>query len=58
MFNVTAADTLSTIPTEELLQTYTPDLELRAPIPGFGSAFSLEKGRRLLGYNPMRSWRN
>jgi nucleoside-diphosphate-sugar epimerase len=58
MFNVTAADTLSTIPTEELLQTYTPDLELRAPIPGFGSAFSLDKGRRLLGYNPTRSWRN
>lgn len=58
MFNVTAADTLSSIPTEELLQTYTPELELRAPIPGFGSAFSLEKGRRLLGYNPTRTWRS
>ncbi|MCC6791206.1 MAG: NAD(P)-dependent oxidoreductase [Thermomicrobiales bacterium] len=56
-FNVTAADTLSTIPTEELLRTYTPGLELRGPIPGFDSAFSLEKGRRLLGYDPTRTWR-
>jgi nucleoside-diphosphate-sugar epimerase len=56
-FNVTAADTLSTIPTEELLRTHTPGLEIRAPIPGCDSAFSLEKGRRLLGYNPTRTWR-
>jgi nucleoside-diphosphate-sugar epimerase len=57
MFNVTAADTLSTIPTEELIAEYSQDTELRAPIPGFGSAFSLEKGRRLLGYDPKRTWR-
>lgn len=58
MFNCTAADTLSTIPTEELLRTYTPGLELRAPIQGHGTAFSLEKGRRVLGYNPTRTWRH
>lgn len=57
-FNVTAADTLSTIPTEELLRTYAPEVELRAPIEGCGSAFSLEKGRRLLGYNPTGTWRS
>jgi nucleoside-diphosphate-sugar epimerase len=57
-FNVTAADTLSSVPTEELLKTQTPEVEIREPIEGFGSAFSIEKARRLLGYDPKRSWRS
>jgi nucleoside-diphosphate-sugar epimerase len=57
-FNVTAPDTLSSVPTEELLKTQTPEVEIREPIEGFGSAFSIEKARRLLGYDPKRSWRS
>jgi nucleoside-diphosphate-sugar epimerase len=56
-FNCTAADTIADIPTEELIRTYAPQVELRAPIEGFGSAFSLEKARRLLGYDPKHTWR-
>jgi nucleoside-diphosphate-sugar epimerase len=57
MFNVTAADTLSSIPTGDLIAEFAPDVELRAPIPGNETAFSLEKGRRILGYNPTGTWR-
>lgn len=56
-FNGTAADTLSNVPTEELIRAVTPDVEIRQPIEGFGSAFSIEKARRLLGYDPKHSWR-
>ena len=57
-FNVTAADTLSETPTEELIRRYTPTVEIRQPIPGTASGFSLEKARRLLGYEPRHSWRD
>jgi len=56
-FNCTAADTISNVPTEELIKTYAPQVELRAPIAGFDSAFSIEKARRLLGYDPKHTWR-
>ena len=58
MFNCTAADTLSETPTEELIRTYAPSIDIRTPIEGCGSGFSLEKSRRLLGFNPVGSWRN
>ena len=57
VFNVAAADTLSDIPTEELLREHAPALEIRQPIPGHASAYSSEKARRVLGYEPAHSWR-
>ena len=56
-FNVTAADTLSELPTEELLRRYAPDVELRHPIAGTSSAVSCEKARDCLGYVPQHTWR-
>ena len=56
-FNVTAADTLSDVPTEELIRRFAPSTELRRVIPGTDTAFSLDKARRLLGYEPKHSWR-
>jgi nucleoside-diphosphate-sugar epimerase len=56
-FLVTAADTLSETPTEKLIRTYTPSVELRQPIPGTRSGFAIEKGERLLGWKPTHSWR-
>lgn len=56
--NVVAADTLSELPTEELIRTYAPAIELRAPLPGTTGGFALEKGRRLLGWEPQHTWRN
>lgn len=58
VFNVSAADTLSDIPTEKLLRDYAPSVEVRRPIVGYGSAYSIEKARRVLGYQPAHSWRD
>jgi UDP-glucose 4-epimerase len=58
VFNVTAADTLSEIPTEELLREFAPSVEIRQPIPGNASAYSIEKARRVLGYEPAHTWRD
>jgi nucleoside-diphosphate-sugar epimerase len=57
-FNVAAADTLAELPTEELLRTYAPSVELREAIPGFASPYSITKARRLLGWEPKHSWRD
>lgn len=57
-FNVTAADTLAELPTAELLRTYAPSVEIRQPIPGFASPYSIAKAKRLLGWEPAHSWRD
>jgi len=58
VFNVTAADTLSDIPTEELIREFAPSVEIRQPIAGCASAYSIEKARRMIGYDPAHSWRH
>ncbi len=58
VFNVTAADTLSEAPTEEMIRMYCPAVEIRGRIEGTASAWSVEKARRLLGYEPKHSWRD
>lgn len=55
--NIAAADTLREEPTEELLRRHCPGVELRAPIPGTATAWSIDAARRLLGYLPRHSWR-
>jgi nucleoside-diphosphate-sugar epimerase len=57
-FNVIAADTLGDRPTEELIRTYAPTVEIRQPIPGTTSAFAIDKARQLLGWTPAYSWRS
>lgn len=57
-FNVTAADTLAELPTEELLRTYAPSVEIREPIPGFATPFSIAKAKRVLGWEPVHTWRD
>jgi len=58
VFNVAAADTLSDIPTAELLRDYAPSVEVRQPIVGHASAYSIDKARRVLNYEPAHSWRD
>lgn len=57
-FNVTADDTLSDTPTEELIRAYAPSVEIRQPIPGTASAFSTERAKSVLGWSPVHSWRS
>jgi UDP-glucose 4-epimerase len=58
VFNVAATDTLSEIPTDTLLRKYAPSVEVRHPILGNASAYSIEKARLRLGYEPVHSWRD
>jgi nucleoside-diphosphate-sugar epimerase len=57
-FNIMAADTLVTIPTEEALRHYAPDTELRAPLPGFTGGFDISAAKAVLGWVPEHSWRD
>lgn len=57
-FNIMAADTLITIPTEEALRRYAPDTEIRAPLPGFAAGFDCSLAREILGWVPEHSWRD
>ena len=56
--NIMAADTLTTIPTEEALRRYTPGTELRSPLPGHTGGFDISRARDLLGWEPRHSWRD
>ncbi len=55
-FNIIAADTFRIEPTETLLDTWLPDVERRAPLPGNTSLFTIDKAARLLGWTPQHSW--
>lgn len=55
-FNITAADTLFTMPTGELIRRYLPETQMRHPMPGRSSAISIDKAERLLSWRPQHSW--
>ena len=57
-FQCTAADTLCDRPTMELLRDFAPETEIRSDIPGNGSAYSVAKANRILGWSPVHSWRD
>ncbi|MGE3798090.1 MAG: NAD-dependent epimerase/dehydratase family protein, partial [Thermomicrobiales bacterium] len=56
-FNIVAPDTQSLVPTEELLRTLAPSVEVKAQMPGTSSAISTEKAQRLLGWTCQHGWR-
>jgi len=58
VFNITAADSLSRIPTLALIRHHYPLVEVRAPLEGTVSAWSIAKAGHLLGYAPRHSWRD
>ncbi|GAA5198079.1 NAD(P)-dependent oxidoreductase [Rugosimonospora acidiphila] len=55
--NICAADSLSEVPTEKLLAQFYPETEIRTPIVGTASAWSIERAREILGFVPEYSWR-
>ena len=58
VFFVGAADALATAPLAELLPATVPGAVGRAgSLTGTAPAFSIDKARRLLGWEPRRSWR-
>ncbi|WP_010525987.1 NAD(P)-dependent oxidoreductase [Nesterenkonia sp. F] len=58
VFFVGAADALARRPLAELVPEHFPDLaHLAGGLSGDATAFSIEKARRVLGWEPKRSWR-
>ena len=55
---VNARDTLLSIPTQEALARAYPDVPLRSPVVGFDGIISTAKAKRLLNWEPLRSWRD
>ena len=56
-FIVAAADTVMNRPSADLMAEVFPDVELRG-VAEFGTLLSIDKARRLLGYEPAFSWRD
>lgn len=55
--NICATDSLSDVPTEQLLARFHPDTEIRRPIEGTASAWSTRRAREVLNFVPEHSWR-
>jgi nucleoside-diphosphate-sugar epimerase len=58
VFIIAAADTVMNRPSADLMADVYPEVELREGVVEFGTLLSIEKARRLLGYEPAFSWRD
>jgi nucleoside-diphosphate-sugar epimerase len=58
VFWAVAADTVSTVPTPELIEAVYPETELRESLTGHDGLISIEKARTLLDWEPEYSWRD
>jgi nucleoside-diphosphate-sugar epimerase len=56
-FIIAAADTLMSRPSTELAAEAFPNVEIVREVPGTGTLLSIDKARRVLGYEPQHSWR-
>ena len=57
-FIIANADTVMSRPTAELAAEVFPGVEVRGPLGEHQTLLSIEKARRLLGYEPEHSWRD
>jgi nucleoside-diphosphate-sugar epimerase len=57
VINIAAPDTSALEPTAELLRRYHPGARFDEPLDGFAVPFSTRRGRELLGFTPLHSWR-
>jgi nucleoside-diphosphate-sugar epimerase len=58
IFVIANADTVMERPDAELLAEVFPDVEVRADLGAHDTLLSIDKARRLLGYEPQHSWRS
>lgn len=56
-FIIAAADTVMNRPSRQLMEEVFPNVPVAEDLPEFGTLLSIEKARRLLGYEPAHSWR-
>jgi nucleoside-diphosphate-sugar epimerase len=57
VFWIAAQDIRFDVDTEKLLGEFAPQVEIRQPLPDPSGVISIEKARRLIGYEPKFSWR-
>ncbi|GAA1686806.1 NAD(P)-dependent oxidoreductase [Glycomyces endophyticus] len=58
VFVIASPDTVMTTPTADLVARHYPDLELTRPVSGHETLLSIDKARRVLGFDPRHSWRD
>ncbi len=58
VFIIANVDTVMSRPTPDLVAAVLPDVPARNAFSGNESLFSIEKARRILGYEPEHSWRD
>ncbi|NAS27059.1 NAD-dependent epimerase/dehydratase family protein [Herbidospora sp. NEAU-GS84] len=57
-FVIAAADTIMNRPSADLLREEFPGVELTHDVGEFGTLLSIDKARKVLGYDPRHSWRD
>jgi UDP-glucose 4-epimerase len=57
-FIIAAADTVMTRSNADLVAEVFPDVETRGDLDDTRTLLSIDKARRLLGYDPQHSWRD
>jgi len=57
-FIVASPDSVMSTPSADLLARYFPDVPLKRPVSGTETLLSIDKARRLLGYDPTHTWRD
>ena len=58
VFIIAAADTVMSRPNDELIAGTFPDVPLKQPVESHETLLSIDKARRVLGYEPRHSWRD
>jgi nucleoside-diphosphate-sugar epimerase len=58
VFVIASPDTVMSTPTAELVETHYRDLELKRPVEGHETLLSIDKARRILGFDPKHTWRD
>jgi nucleoside-diphosphate-sugar epimerase len=58
VFIIANADTVMSRPNDMLLAQVFPTVPLTRPVGPHQTLFSIDKARRILGYQPQHSWRN
>jgi nucleoside-diphosphate-sugar epimerase len=58
VFVIANADTVMSRPSAELVAEVFPDVEVRGTLVGNQTLLSIDKARRVLGYEPEHSWRD
>ena len=58
VFVIANADSCMTTPSAELAAAVFPDVPMKRPVEGTETLLSIDKARRILGYEPEHSWRD